>query len=330
MTADGKLKIAVYAIAKNEEQFVERWYRSIEGADYIIVGDTGSTDGTQQKLREQLGCRVTYLNVVPWRFDDARNAVLNQIPDWVDVCVSLDMDEVLPEGWRDEIERVWTSGHTNIGWYDFVWSHTETGEAAVQFKQHKIHSRYGWRWKSPVHEDITWYGEGEPNRVDIDFTIHHWPDDSKSRSSYLPLLKIATEEDPTNWRMLHYYGRELMYRQNYTEAIEVLFACAQGTSWNTEAAVSYIYISECYLALANYEWADKYAEWAVMAMPELREAWVQRYKVAWAQEDYSKCQLYSSQALRRKERYPTYMNNSYAWDGSFEWDIQLLVDKLKG
>ena len=46
-----KYKICVYAIAKNEEQFVDRWYESVKNADKIYVLDTGSTDNTVQKLK---------------------------------------------------------------------------------------------------------------------------------------------------------------------------------------------------------------------------------------------------------------------------------------
>lgn len=317
------LKIAVYAISKNENQFVDRWAKSAEVADFVIVGDTGSDDGTANKLRDHLGFRVTHLNVIPWRFDDARNAVLNQIPTWIDVCVSLDLDEVLPEDWRERIESVWTPD-THIGWYDFVWSHDAEGLPSVSFQQHKIHSRYGWRWKSPVHEDLVWYGEGLPNNVLIPLTIHHWPDDSKSRSSYLPLLEVAVREDPTNWRMSHYYGRELMYRAEYEAAIEELFRCAQGTEWVNEKAVSYIYISDCYIALDNLEWAENYAQWATENMSDLREAWVQRFKVAKALGS-DMAVVYAQKALDCTERHATYMNNSYAWDGSLEKEYAKLI-----
>jgi len=50
-------KICVYAICKNEEQFVERWVDSMSEADSIIVLDTGSTDNTVNKLKE-LGVNV--------------------------------------------------------------------------------------------------------------------------------------------------------------------------------------------------------------------------------------------------------------------------------
>ena len=41
-----KLKIAVYAISKNEEEFVNRFCDSAKDADIILIADTGSTDVT--------------------------------------------------------------------------------------------------------------------------------------------------------------------------------------------------------------------------------------------------------------------------------------------
>ena len=42
-------KVCVYAICKNEEKFVDRWYNSMKEADQIFVLDTGSTDNTVNK-----------------------------------------------------------------------------------------------------------------------------------------------------------------------------------------------------------------------------------------------------------------------------------------
>ena len=73
------MKIAVYTIAKNEEQFVERWYNSVKDADYLLIADTGSSDRTIE-LAKSLGINVFEISVNPFRFDDARNAALALIP----------------------------------------------------------------------------------------------------------------------------------------------------------------------------------------------------------------------------------------------------------
>ena len=67
-----KYKICVYAIAKNEEKFVERWVNSMKEADEIYVLDTGSSDNTVKKLQEK-GVHVAVKEIKPWRFDAARN-----------------------------------------------------------------------------------------------------------------------------------------------------------------------------------------------------------------------------------------------------------------
>ena len=47
-----KLKICVYTIALNEEQFVKRWIDSAQEADALYVLDTGSTDNTVNLLKK--------------------------------------------------------------------------------------------------------------------------------------------------------------------------------------------------------------------------------------------------------------------------------------
>ena len=50
MKKERKYKVCVYAIAKNEEKFVKKWYESMKEADKIYVLDTGSTDKTFETL----------------------------------------------------------------------------------------------------------------------------------------------------------------------------------------------------------------------------------------------------------------------------------------
>ena len=51
------MKVCVYAICKNEEKHVKRWYQSMKEADSIYVLDTGSTDNTVNELKK-LGINV--------------------------------------------------------------------------------------------------------------------------------------------------------------------------------------------------------------------------------------------------------------------------------
>lgn len=70
----GTYKVCVYAICKNEEKFADRWMDSMGEADLVVVLDTGSEDGTAERLRAR-GAQVTVEQILPWRFDAARNPV---------------------------------------------------------------------------------------------------------------------------------------------------------------------------------------------------------------------------------------------------------------
>ena len=105
------MKVAVYTIALNEVQFVKKWYESAKDADYLLIADTGSTDKTVE-LAKKLGINVISIGVKPWRFDDARNASLAALPLDIDYCIALDMDEILIEGWREELEKAHKEGWT--------------------------------------------------------------------------------------------------------------------------------------------------------------------------------------------------------------------------
>ncbi len=74
------MKVAVYAIAKNESKHVARWLTSSLKADYHLIADTGSTDDTVA-IAKSLGINVIEIKVEPWRFDTARNLSLDALPD---------------------------------------------------------------------------------------------------------------------------------------------------------------------------------------------------------------------------------------------------------
>ena len=59
------MKVAVYAIAKNEEQHVARWAESCKEADYRLILDTGSTDSTIDRAYE-CGVEVFSASINPF------------------------------------------------------------------------------------------------------------------------------------------------------------------------------------------------------------------------------------------------------------------------
>ena len=108
------MKIAVYAIALNEEKHVYQWLEATKDADVRLVADTGSTDQTVRLLQGAPNVIVHQISVKPFRFDDARNAALALLPTDVDMCLSLDMDEIPQDGFFDVVRQKWTPGVNRI------------------------------------------------------------------------------------------------------------------------------------------------------------------------------------------------------------------------
>ena len=176
-------------------------------ADEIYVLDTGSTDNTVKLLCDN-GVNVRVEEITPWRFDVARNKSLDMVPDDVDICVCTDLDELFVPGWRSELEKVWKDG-TNRLRYIYNWSLDDKGKPIISFYGEKIHSRNGYRWTHPVHEVLSFDGDDEKFITTDNVIINHYPDSSKSRSSYLPLLELSVKECPDDDRNMHYLGRKV-------------------------------------------------------------------------------------------------------------------------
>jgi glycosyltransferase involved in cell wall biosynthesis len=261
------MKIVVYAISKNESMFVKRFCDAAKDADMIFVADTGSTDDTVQQL-EDCGATVAHISIKPWRFDDARNAALAMLPEDFDICVSLDLDEVLQPGWRDDIERVWTAGTTRLR-YGFDWG------AGIVFKYEKIHARRGYRWHHPCHEYPV------PDRInevwaDTDMLmVIHKPDPTKSRGQYLDLLKVSITEDPACPRNAFYYARELSFHRQWAEAIEQAkrYLSLPRATWSNERCYAMRVIGRSYQELNDYDSALKWLRQATSEAPYTREPW---------------------------------------------------------
>lgn len=314
-----KYKICVYAICKNEEKFVDRWVESMKEADEIIVTDTGSSDSTVEKLKNN-GVTVYVDEIKPWRFDVARNMSLDHVPEDVDICVCTDLDEVFEPGWRKKLEKVWTP-QTKLGQYIFNWSLKEDGSPDLQIYYTKIHARHDFIWSYPVHEWLSYKGTEPKQMVFVEgMVLNHYPDASKSRSSYLPLLELAVEENPIGDRENYYLGREYMYRGEWQKCIDTLkrYLTLPTATWKLERSAAMRWIAKSYYQLHDiqtmYVWYYK----AIAETPNVREPYVECAQQAYALADWPTVFFMVEEALKIKEKVTTYVNMGYAWDHTLD------------
>lgn len=324
------MKVAVYTIALNEVKHVDRFMECLKGeADSVHVLDTGSTDGTVEALRSH-GAHVEVGIVRPWRFDTPRNISLSLVPADVDICVCIDLDEVLSPGWRAAVEAAWAPNTTRLR-YPYAWSHNADGSPATLFYYDKIHQRKNYRWVKPVHEVLTIYNEPEVQGWTDSFMLHHWPDVTKSRGSYLPLLELAVKEEPEDDRSSHYLGREYMYYNQHDRAIAELkrHLSLPSARWSSERAASMRFIARCYTQLGNLEEAESWALKACIEAKSDREPWYDLAKVAYSKQDFNTLYFATTRALSSGERGKTYISDPEAW-GYLLYDYAALASFYTG
>jgi len=303
------MKICVYGISKNEQLFVKRWAESAKDADLILLADTGSTDDTC-KIAAECGVDLHHICITPWRFDHARNVSLALIPRDIDVCISLDVDEVLEEGWREEIERLWEVGKTTRLRYQFYWGHGK------QFQHEKIHGRHGYFWKHPCHEVPVLDGRVTEVSAHTDkLLVSHYPDDTKSRGQYLDLLKLSVEEDPYCPRNAWYYARELYYYRRWDEAIERInkYLAMPNSLWKAERSYAMRVMSECYNAKGDKQAAEEWLHKAAVEDPSARESWIALADLMGNQHRWEESFAYATKALSITHRVYVYTSDPNAW-----------------
>lgn len=318
-----KLKIAVYTMAKNEEQHVEQFCKTTAGADTVVITDTGSTDDTVAKLQAH-GVVVHHASIMPWRFDLATNIALAHVPADIDVCVKLDLDEVLwtksGRHWRDVIEERWSRKASQLQ-YTYVWNWQVRGEVpGVQFTACHIHGRSGYYWRHPGHAALT-YTQGNAISVQSDdLQIHHYAV-GKSRPDYLALLELAVHENECP-RTLYYLGREYAARKMDDKAITLLLRYLEHkkATWKAERAEAMRLLGTCFVRTQQHPTALKWFINATAEYPKARDPWYSLLVYLLDVHDYTGALWAGTRCLAITSR-----DNGYVSQSAVAWSAALYI-----
>lgn len=309
------LSVCVYTICKNEEKFIDRWFQSVAAADCIVVVDTGSTDQSIEKLRGYP--LILYeKKIEPFRFDTARNLALSLIPKDIDICISLDMDEVLSPSWYDELLKQWTP-KTSCASCRFVWHFNDQGLEDGVFWAIRIHRRHDYLWTHSIHEVLTYTRKSPEHSLKLNYIqISHLPDPLKKRD-YLPMLERAVKENPYNARDVFYLGREYMYHQRWHDCIATLsHYLSLPYYWREERCTALRYIAKSYIYLQQLIQGIYYLEKAHQICPSLREPLIELGYLYYQQQNWIKAAYFIDKALKISSPSQHFLNEGFAWDAT--------------
>lgn len=252
--------------------------RAAEGAAVYVL-DTGSTDDTVGLLRKH-GANVTVRIIDPWRFDHAREAALSLVPNEPEIlCVSIDMDERLEQGWQDKLKAEWKAG-CNFGNYRYIgeWQDAERTIPAVESARTRIHARQGFHWERPVHEIPAADATTRILACDTSIMVRHYPD-GKQRN-YAPLLTTILEANPNDADARLQRGGEFAQKGEWDNALIDYQAWLRLTHGDDRPVMRYrratthIAMATCYYYLGQQDRCLREFFTAVSAEPNCREAWV--------------------------------------------------------
>lgn len=307
------MRLAVYAIMKNEGKHIERWLDTIVPellpGDSVTLVDTGSTDDTVEIARSYhygskwirgVGRHSTAEEIANAEWHAAELGRRTDLPK-----PAVDTHVVTITPWRFDTARntalALTPASADMAWsldldefpqpgwrqaieeayaegfsrlrYEFVWSQQADGEPGVVFFADKLHARHGFHWKGIAHEWLVYDGE-EKHRLAPDLKVVHKQDTGIDRLERdMLLMERAIAELPDDDRLQHYYARQLFFCGRMVEASEAF----QRHLANPRATWRHERAeSMLYLAQVggNDAWRRQWLYRAVAECPERRETWV--------------------------------------------------------
>lgn len=316
------LKIAIYAICKNELQFVDKWFMSMLEADYICVLDTGSTDGTyeallkwQERFPEKI--IISQKTYEFWRFDTPRNDSLSLVPEDTDIYWCTDLDEVLEPGWSVDLKNNWKDNQTR-GLYLYAWSHTESGDPGRIFWYDKVHTK-DYKWLYPVHETLFYVGDGEEkvSQFSSRVLLHHYPDLTKSRSNYLKLLELRTQENPEDFYGMIYLAHEYLLQSQPKKCIQYITNCALPKVREFPDALfmpdMYLFLGDAYKTENNYVFAEQNYRLGIASFSAYRENYLSLAVLLMEQNRVLEARDIMEEMFKKTIRFYSWLERDLSW-----------------
>jgi glycosyltransferase involved in cell wall biosynthesis len=251
-------KICLNMIVKDEREVIEKCLGSVKPfIQYWVIIDTGSTDGTQEVIRNIMKDIPGELHERPWlNFEHNRNEALEYAKNKGDYLLFIDADEYL------SAEPGFSLPHLDKDYYDIV----VTQIGAVTFlRPTLINTKLPWKWHGVLHESLdcsiarsSALLMGITNLCNTNAPSGR----SKDPNKYLKdaaLLEEALKKDPNNSRYVFYLAQSYLAANKTDLALTHYEKRAAMTSYDHEQTFFTFYnIGTIHESKGDYERALTY------------------------------------------------------------------------
>lgn len=255
-----KTTICLNMIVKNEAKVIKRCLASVKGMiDYWVISDTGSTDGTQEIIREFLYDVPGELMERPWvDFAYNRNEVLYRSKNKGDFLLFIDGDE-----WLQFSDSFVMPNFEK----DCYVASVRVSNGSIYQRVLLINNRIPWEWKGVVHEDIhpvkiNGY-EFLKGVINVSNTGDGYrSSDPEKYKKDAEVLRKAFEKEPDNCRYAYYLAQCYEEGKEYELALKAFQIRSKMPGWAEEIFFSYYKIAKLQRILnyPSHEFIKSYCE----------------------------------------------------------------------
>lgn len=253
--------VCLNMIVKNESDVIEKCLSSAKPLiDYWLIVDTGSTDGTQQIIREFMKDVPGELHERSWiNFAHNRNEAMELAKSKGDYILFIDADEVF---------KYEPGFHFQKLDQDIYYFTLHQEKAADVLRPSLIKSALPWKWSGVLHESLNTGITTRSSFISSISTIVKT--DAPSGRSKDPqkyakdaaLLENALKDEPNNSRYVFYLAQSYMAAANYEKALENYEKRARMPSLDDQETFFAIYnVGQAHEKLGHHEKAlESYAK----------------------------------------------------------------------
>lgn len=223
--------ICLNMIVKDESDVIERCLESVKPfIDKWVIVDTGSTDGTQDKIRKFMSDIPGELHELPWKnFGANRNEALELARKDSDYVFFVDADEVFEPGPDFKFDNLHTDAVYML--------HRAANISFSLYRTTLVRSNKPFRFVGVLHECVVCDEPHTMIKLDGPVKVYHpssRKDGSRTFERDIAILKGALESEPDNSRYQFYLAQSYRDAGRLEESIEAYKKRAAMGGWAEE------------------------------------------------------------------------------------------------